>query len=235
MGCGGAALITGGAASPRRARSHQAPAARGASLPWHRAPQRTMKDVLYEDRRSHQRSCTLLWSPAPGRLVGAGQDLAAAGAHGEVGGAELQKPDTGTSLGLALLSHGHPSIPAGPFLLPGPRAPRGLQPVVTLAVSQALEHKCEKARAGHRSVALEKWRWLWHAYERAASAVPSEASVPGCPLPTPALDHAPPSGDTRGVSRTRRHPADPAPRRLKPDGARRDRAKGELGKEAPCL
>lgn len=76
------------------------------------------------------------------------------------GGADHQKPDTSTSLGSAPLNWSCLSSPSGPLLLPGPCAPHGFQPVDILALSQALEHKCKKARAGCGSDSLEESWWL---------------------------------------------------------------------------
>lgn len=131
--------MTGGAASPCQARfrgecqpgwashcSPSIPAAEGFALP------------------------TLPWSPGHVRGAGKGSGHCRHLQRGHR--ADIQKPDTSTSLSSVLLDWGHLSSPSGTFPLPGPCTPRAFQPVDTLALSQAPEVKCKKGREGHSSV-----------------------------------------------------------------------------------
>lgn len=139
--------MTGGAASPCQARSRR-------ECQPGRARRRSPPILAAEGLIP----LTLPWSP--GHLRGAGKGSGHCrhlqGGHG----ADIQKSDTSTSLGSVLQSWGHLSSPSGTFLLPGPCTPQVFQPVDSLALSQVLELKCKKGRAGHSSVSLAKSRWL---------------------------------------------------------------------------
>lgn len=134
--------MTGGAASPCQARSRR-----------ECQPGRALSRSPPIPADEEHALPALPWSP--GHLRGAGKGSGHCRHLQRGHRASIQKPDTRTSLGSVLLDWGHLGSPSGAFLLPGPCGPQVSQPVDTLAVSQALELKSKKGRAGHSSVV---WR-----------------------------------------------------------------------------
>lgn len=153
------------------------------------SPSLQTEGTLHENRRSDRR-----WRKLPGHRRSdaaeeLGRDLAAAGAHREVVGAEPSKAGHWYQPGLGSADPGHRSSPSGRSLPPGPRAPQGFQLTDT-----------RRPCLGHWSTSVKKpeqvpAQFLWRShggFSTVMNRLPQESQRPAARSRPPSL-----SGSTR--------------------------------------